>query len=76
MEVLNNRGPVVFVVTLVLIIFATVFTVLRLMSKWAVTRNATSDDFVAIVAWVFAVGVAVSIMIGTQVRLGAPDSGE
>ncbi|RSH80818.1 hypothetical protein EHS25_006987 [Saitozyma podzolica] len=74
MESLGNRGPVVFVVTLVLIIFATVFTVLRLMSKWGVTRKATSDDFVAIVAWVFAVGVAVSIMIGTQVGLGAPDS--
>ncbi|GFZ44342.1 hypothetical protein JCM24511_02064 [Saitozyma sp. JCM 24511] len=53
------------------IVFATVSTVLQLMSKWGVTRKATSDDFVAIVAWMFAVGVAVSIMIGTQVGLGA-----
>jgi hypothetical protein len=73
---LNNRGPTVFVVTLVLITFATVFTALRLISKWGVTRKATSDDFVAIVAWVFAIGLSVSIMIGTQFGLGAPDSGE
>jgi hypothetical protein len=76
MEVVNNRGPTVFVVTLVLIILATVFIVLRLISKWGVTRKATSDDFVAIVAWLFAIGLSVSIMIGTQVGLGAPDSGE
>jgi hypothetical protein len=76
MEHLNDRGPAVFVVTLVLIVFATVFTVLRLISKWGVTRKATSDDFVAIMAWVFAVALSVSIMIGTRVGLGKPDSGE
>ncbi|RSH85420.1 hypothetical protein EHS25_004816 [Saitozyma podzolica] len=74
MEVLNNRGPTVFVVTIVLIILATVFIVLRLISKWGVTRKATSDDFVVIIAWLFAIGLSASIMIGTQIGLGAPDS--
>jgi hypothetical protein len=75
MEILNDRGTTVFVVTLVLIVLATVFTILRLISKWGVTRKATSDDFVALIAWAFAVGLSVSIMIGTQVGLGEPDSG-
>jgi hypothetical protein len=75
MEILNDRGPAVFVVTLVLVVLATVFTILRLISKWGVTRKATSDDFVALTAWVFAVALSVSILIGTQVGLGEPDSG-
>lgn len=76
MEVLNDRGPTVFVVTLVIIILATVFVVLRLISKWGVTRKANADDYVIILGWMFAVGLSVSIMIGTRVGLGAPDSGE
>ncbi|GFZ47560.1 hypothetical protein JCM24511_05304 [Saitozyma sp. JCM 24511] len=74
MQFLNTRGPTVFAVTLVLVSLATVFIVLRLISKWGVTRKATSDDFIVIVAWLFAIGLSVSIMIGTQVGLGAPDS--
>ncbi|GFZ44322.1 LOW QUALITY PROTEIN: hypothetical protein JCM24511_02044 [Saitozyma sp. JCM 24511] len=76
MQVLNDRGPTVFVVTLVIIIVATVFIVLRLISKWGVSRRANADDYVVLVGWVFAVGLSVSIMIGTRVGLGAPDSGE
>ncbi|RSH95780.1 hypothetical protein EHS25_000872 [Saitozyma podzolica] len=59
MEVLNNRGTNVFVVTLVLIILATIFIVLRLISKWGLTRKATSDDFVAIISWLFAIGLLI-----------------
>ena len=62
--------------TLAIIIVATVFLVLRLVSKWGVTRKANADDYVVIVGWIFAVGLSVSIMIGTHVGLGAPDSGE
>jgi hypothetical protein len=78
MQFLNSRGPTVFAVTLVLVSLATVFIVLRLISKWGVTRKATSDDFVVIISWLFAIGLSVSIMIGhrsgwapqTQVRAG------
>jgi hypothetical protein len=76
MATLSDRGPTVFVVTLVLIVVATVFVVLRLISKWGVTRKANADDYVIIVAWLIAVGLSVSIMIGTRVGLGAPDAGE
>lgn len=73
-QTLEDRGPTVFVVTLILIILATVFVILRLISKWGVTRKANADDYCTIVAWLVALGLAVSIMIGTTVGLGAPDS--
>jgi hypothetical protein len=76
MQVLKDRGSTVFVVTLTIISVATVFIVLRIISKWCVTCKANSDDYAIIVGWVFAVGLSVSIMIGTKVGLGAPDSGE
>ncbi|RSH94150.1 hypothetical protein EHS25_003953 [Saitozyma podzolica] len=53
---------------------ATLFVVLRLISKWGVTRKSNADVYVIIVGWVFAVGLSVSIMIGTRLGLGAPDS--
>ncbi|RSH89757.1 hypothetical protein EHS25_001743 [Saitozyma podzolica] len=71
---LTDRGPAVFAVTLVLIVSATCFMILRLISKWGVTRKATADDYCTIMGWVFAVALSVSIMIGTSVGLGAPDS--
>ncbi|RSH95859.1 hypothetical protein EHS25_000952 [Saitozyma podzolica] len=74
MEVLNDRGPTVFIVTLVIISVATLFVVLRLISKWGVTHKANPDDYVVVVGWVFTVGLSVSIMIGTHVGLGSPDS--
>jgi hypothetical protein len=76
MQVLNDRGPTVFVVTLAFISAATGFVVLRMISKWGVTRKANADDFAIIIGWVFAVGLSVCIMIGTQVGLGGPDAGE
>jgi hypothetical protein len=53
-QTLEDRGPTVFVVTLILIILATVFVILRLISKWGVTRKANADDYCTIVAWLFA----------------------
>jgi hypothetical protein len=71
----TNRGTTVFVITLVPIILATIIIGLRLISKWGLTRRATLDDFVAIIAWLFATVLSVSIIIGTQVGLAIPDSG-
>jgi hypothetical protein len=76
MQVLSDRGPTVFGVTLAFISSATGFVVLRMISKWGITRKVNADDFAIIIGWVFAVGLSVCIMIGTQVGLGAPDAGE
>lgn len=71
---INGRGSTVFTVTLVLIICATVFVILRLISKWGITRKATGDDYAIIIAWVLAVGLSGSIMVAAHFGLGLPDS--
>lgn len=71
---LDDRSGAVFVVTLVLSITATVFVLLRLASKGLVVRKLTSDDYVIVLAWIFTCGLSVSIMLGAQRGLGAPDS--
>ena len=47
-----SRGPTVFVVSLVFVTLATVFTVLRAISKWFVTKKTNADDYLVIVGWV------------------------
>ena len=48
----DDRGPVVFVVCLIVVCLATVFTALRLISKWGVTKKSNADDWLVLVAWV------------------------
>jgi nicotinamide riboside transporter PnuC len=49
---MEDRGPTVFTVTLVLSILATVFVALRLVSKWCIVKRSNSDDVFMIIAWV------------------------
>lgn len=83
----DDRGPVVFVVCLVVVCLATVFTALRLISKWGVTKKSNADDWLVLVAWVsggtrsvdtdrqvFTVALGVSVMTGTQNGLGKHDN--
>lgn len=49
---IQSRATVVFNVTLVLAIVATVFVVLRIISKWVVVKRNNSDDVFTIIAWV------------------------
>lgn len=51
---MDNRSPVVFVVTLVFTILGTVFTALRLISRGLVVRRVTWADGLVVVAWVSA----------------------
>lgn len=49
---LDDRGPAVFTVTLVMLVLATFFVALRLVSKWGITGRYSSDDFLTVLAWV------------------------
>ena len=51
-EILHSRATVVFNVTLVLAVVATVFVGLRITSKWIVVKRNNSDDVFTIIAWV------------------------
>lgn len=49
---IHSRASIVFDVTLILAILATVFVALRLVSKWVVVKRNNSDDVFTIIAWV------------------------
>ena len=49
---LHSRGNAVFVVTTITFVLASVFVVARLMSRFAVVRKSTWDDYFMIAAWV------------------------
>lgn len=48
----HDRGPTVFTVALIMIALATVFTILRLVSKWGITKKSNPDDWLVLVGWV------------------------
>ncbi|WVQ73497.1 hypothetical protein IAR50_003069 [Cryptococcus sp. DSM 104548] len=73
-SVLSDRHTTVFVVTLVFAIFATVFIGMRMLSKGWIVKRYTLDDWFAVAAWVFCMGVAVSVMIGAEAGLGKMDT--
>lgn len=49
---LHSRSETVFIVTTTTFVLATVFVVSRLVSRFAILRSRTADDWVMILAWV------------------------
>ena len=48
----DSRGRAVFIVTTTTFVAATVFVVARLLSRFAILKTRTADDWWMIVAWV------------------------
>jgi hypothetical protein len=48
----HSRGEAVFVVTTTTFVLASVFVAARLVSRFAILRSQTTDDWVMVVAWV------------------------
>lgn len=48
----HSRGEAVFVVTTTTFVLASVFVAARLISRFAILRSQTADDWFMIVAWV------------------------
>lgn len=65
-----DRGPVVLAVTAASLACCTVFTVLRLISRFGVVKKPMWDDYFIILAWLLAFGTSFSICYGTSVGLG------
>lgn len=49
-----DRGPEVLAVTTTVLVIATVFVAARLVSRIAIVRNVTLDDYFIVLAWVSA----------------------
>ena len=69
----QSRGHVVFIVTTTTFALATVFVIARLISRFAIVRNRTWDDWVMILAWAIAFGLSFAIDFSTSKGLGSRD---
>lgn len=69
-EGIANRGPVVLGVTVAMITTATIFVLLRLISRAFIVRKLALDDCFMMLAWLFAFGLSFSTAYGTAFGLG------
>ena len=49
---MQDRGPAVLVVVIVMLCVSTVFVVLRLVSRIGIVGRVSNDDYAIILAWV------------------------
>lgn len=47
-----TRGPAVLVVTAIMLVLATIFVTLRMISRAWIVRRVTLDDYFIVLAWV------------------------
>ncbi len=65
-----DRGPAVFIVTTLTLALATLFLTGRIVSRVGILRQARLDDYVMVLAWLIAVFLSLSIIIGVKHGLG------
>ncbi|KAM3086943.1 hypothetical protein ACMFMG_001059 [Clarireedia jacksonii] len=70
---LQSRGNTVFVVTTVTIILSSTFVAARLVSRFAIVKSKTWDDWFIIIAWIVAFALSFAIDYGTAKGLGRHD---
>ena len=49
---MQDRGPTVLVVVIVMLCVSTVFVALRLVSRIGIVKRVSNDDYAIILAWV------------------------
>ena len=65
-----DRGPEVFIVTTLTLSLATLFMTARMFSRVSILRQARPDDYVMVLAWLIAVFLSLSIILGVTYGLG------
>jgi hypothetical protein len=48
----HSRGPAVLIVTVIMMVLATIFVVLRMISRFGIVKRITLDDYFMMLAWV------------------------
>lgn len=48
----HSRGPAVLIVTVIMMVLATVFVLLRMVSRIGIVKRVTLDDYFMMLAWV------------------------
>ncbi|KAI9841661.1 MAG: hypothetical protein M1837_000455 [Sclerophora amabilis] len=70
---IDSRAPLVLSVTTALIVVSFFFVLLRVVSRLAVVRRFSLDDYFIILAWLIAFGLSFAICFGTSRGLGLHD---
>jgi fucose permease len=70
----EGRSQVVFVVTIAVLLLATVFVSLRMVSRAVIVKKIAIDDYLIVVAWAIALGLSISICFGCRYGLGRHES--
>ncbi len=65
-----DRGPEVFIVTTLTLSLATLLLTARMFSRVSILRQARPDDYVMVLAWLIAVFLSLSIILGVTYGLG------
>jgi hypothetical protein len=68
-----DRGPTVLIVVVTTLAVATLFVAARMVSRLAIVRQITWDDYMIILSWVIAFGSTFAIAFGTSKGLGRRD---
>lgn len=66
----SGRSEAVFTVTLLFMALSTLFVFLRIISRQWLLRRLCADDYLIVLAWAIAVGIATSICYGCAYGLG------
>ncbi|GIK06535.1 hypothetical protein Aspvir_002185, partial [Aspergillus viridinutans] len=69
-----DRGPLVRVVTAVVITLSTVVVLLRFISRGLIVRHLSGEDYCLLLAWLIAIGLSASVILATTNGLGRYDS--
>lgn len=70
---LHGRGKASFIVTTTTFFLATLFVAARIISRFAILKHRTADDWIIILAWFLAFGLSFAIDFGTSKGLGERD---
>lgn len=69
-----DRGPTAFAVTTATLVLATVFVAARMFSRIRIVKHVTADDYIIVVAWLFAFFLSFTIDLGATRGLGRHDA--
>jgi len=67
---LEGRSGVVLAITVCMAGLATLFVFLRILSRTAIVKHVSPDDYIMIVAWVFALGLSATLCYACAWGLG------
>lgn len=68
-----DRGPAVFIVTIVTICLSTLFVAARMVSRIGIVRRVGWDDYIIVLAWFISMFLCLTIAMATKRGLGRHD---